>query len=78
MAKFIHNWKELSEVPDSDNYKLEITPKNGNGWVLCKETGKSIHYLSTHTFYGRNHDCSTKKLQSYGFDVVLDNWDKGE
>lgn len=35
-------------------------------------------YLSTHTFYGSNYKKSTKVLQEHGFDVEIDNWDKGE
>lgn len=34
-------------------------------------------YLSTHTFYGSNYEYSTKILQKYGFNVILENWDKG-
>lgn len=33
-------------------------------------------YLSTHTFYGKNYEYSTKVLQEHGFDVEIDNWDK--
>lgn len=33
-------------------------------------------YLSTHTFYGSNYRRSTELLQSHGFDVEIDNWDK--
>ena len=35
-------------------------------------------YLSTHTFYGGTYKHSTKVLQEHGFDVEIDNWDKGE
>lgn len=34
-------------------------------------------YLSTHTFYGKNYKQSTELLQKYGFDIEIDNWDKG-
>ena len=34
------------------------------------------YYLSTHTFYGSEHKRSTKVLQSCGFDIEIDNWDK--
>tara|TARA_R100000951_G_scaffold107237_1_gene102447 strand:+ start:469 stop:696 length:228 start_codon:yes stop_codon:yes gene_type:complete len=72
----VRNWIELSAIPDSEHYKLDIRPEDGNGWVLNKLTGKSERYLSTHTFYGGNFENSTKKLQEYGFDVVLSNWDE--
>lgn len=35
-------------------------------------------YLSTHTFYGSKYKYSTEILQKHGFDIELDNWDKGE
>ena len=73
--KFIRSWEELAEVGCSDLYRLEIG--DGAGWIK-DESGDISEYLSTHTFYGRNHEYSTKLLQSYGFNVVLDNWDKKE
>lgn len=33
-------------------------------------------YLSTHAFYGSAFQEYTKILQSFGFDIELDNWDK--
>ena len=33
-------------------------------------------YLSTHTFYGKHYEFSTKQLQEHGFDIEIDNWDK--
>ena len=33
-------------------------------------------YLSTHTFYGKHYEQSTKLLKEHGFDVEIDNWDK--
>ncbi len=74
--KLISGWEELSNVEPSEKYYLQITPENGNGWVMDKDTGKSERYLSTHTFYGGNHENSTRKLQEYGFNVVLANWDE--
>lgn len=56
MKKLISGWSELALVPDSENYKLEINLNNGNGWVINKLTGKPERYLSTHTFYGMNHE----------------------
>lgn len=35
-------------------------------------------YLSTHTFYGSRYKYSTEVLQKHGFDIELENWDKGE
>jgi hypothetical protein len=74
-AKLIGNWVELSEVPCNKEYWLDITPKEGNGWIINKE-GNGIMYLSTHTFYGHNHEYSTRILQTYGFNVELKNWDR--
>ena len=73
--KPISNWVELAEVGCNDLYRLDITPEDGNGWIKDEE-GEGIEYLSTHTFYGRNHEYSTRLLQTYGFNVVLENWDK--
>lgn len=75
MTTLIKNWKELAEVPESETHKLEITPENGNGWIICKETGDHVQYLSTHTFYGLDYEYNTELLQKHGFDVQLANWD---
>ena len=76
---FIKNWEELSKVPNSKTHSLEITPKDGNGWINPLVPTDDVlggkEYLSTHTFYGKTHEYSTKKLQSCGFNVVLANWD---
>jgi hypothetical protein len=48
----------------------------------CRELGHDRDYydkhvyLSTHTFYGSQHEYYTKVLQEHGFDIELDNWDK--
>jgi len=74
--KYIANWIELSKVHDSKTHKLEITPEDGNGWIREKtKPDECGEYLSTHTFYGKTHEYSTKLLQSCGFDVELKNWD---
>lgn len=73
--KLIHNWEELSKVTGSETYYLDITPEDGNGWIKDEE-GNIIEYLSTHTFYGLNYEYSTRLLQTYGFNVILTNWDK--
>lgn len=74
---YIKNWEELKEVK-SPTHILEIDLKYGCGWIRTKdENDDSLgYYLSTHTFYGKNFEHSTKVLQSCGFNVQLDNWDK--
>lgn len=82
MSKLIKNWEELNGL---DNGKYVIRVKdNCRGYIEPKveteETEKDYAnhhaYLSTHTFYGSHYKYSTKLLQSFGFDVELDNWDK--
>jgi hypothetical protein len=73
--KLIKNWEDLAKVPCSDTHRLDIMPDDGNGWIR-DETGDPIEYLSTHTFYSNNHEYSTRLLQTYGFNVILDNWDE--
>lgn len=70
--KFIKTWEELKECT-SETHILEIG--DGYGWILPKDSTKSSHYLSTHTFYGSSHKHSTELLQSCGFYVELANWD---
>lgn len=86
MSKLIKNWKELAQIPPNDKYKIEIDEKYGCcGWIVpvteTKETEENYFehhkYLSTHTFYGKTYKHSTKVLQKFGFDVEIDNWDKG-
>lgn len=74
--KLIKTWKELSEVPDSEEFKLEIDVDGCNGFIYRKSPYGIEEYLSTHTFYGSKHEYSTKTLQALGFNVVIDNWDK--
>ena len=76
MSQLIKTWKELSKVPDSEKYTLDI--EEYCGWVRNKETGDTETYLSTHTFYGKTHEYSTQLLQGYGFDVEIANWDYKE
>jgi hypothetical protein len=33
------------------------------------------HYLSTHTFYGSQHQRSTQLLRECGWNVTCANWD---
>jgi len=64
----IKNWKELSKVSDSETHTLDI--EDYCGWIIHKESGDRS-YLSTHTFYGNEHQNSTRRLQACGFDVVI-------
>jgi len=86
MPKLIKNWEELFALPPNDKYKI-VQDKDGYpcGWIVPieetpKTEGKDFFkhhiYLSTHTFYGSTYKYSTKKLQEYGFDVEINNWDK--
>lgn len=80
--KVIKNWKELSEVPPNDKYKIEVDLEFCNGWIRpikeTKETQDNYFehhkYLSTHTFYSEEYEWSSKLLQSFGFNIELDNW----
>ena len=84
--KLIRNWQELSQVPPNDKYKIVVDLDMCNGWIRpikeTKETQeeyfKHHKYLSTHTFYGNHYEWSTTLLQSFGFDIVLENWDREE
>lgn len=81
MSKLIKTWEELSKVPQSETHFLDINPHKCNGWVVAKNPvsdkfSDRKRYLSTHTFYGEQHKHSTSLLQSCGFDVEIDNWDK--
>ena len=75
-TKLISTWKELAECT-SETHILEIDVKGGNGWILPKTVNdwKDEHYLSTHTFYGKNYRESTSLLQLCGFNVQIANWD---
>lgn len=84
MPRVIKTWTELVGL-ESENYYLDIDLKYGSGWIRPKveteETKRDYYahhvYLSTHTFYGSQYKQSTKLLQQYGFNVEIDNWDKG-
>lgn len=69
--QLIKNWEELKECK-SDTHYLKI--EEYCGWIHSK-SNEDDYYLSTHTFYGKTHEGSTKLLQSCGFNVVLANWD---
>ena len=78
MPRKIKSWEELVGL-ESEKYKLEIDLEYGCGYIVpkaeTKETEKNYYanhvYLSTHTFYPKNYEWSTKILQEYGFDVEL-------
>lgn len=84
--KLIKNWEELSKVPPNDKYKIEVNSDMCSGWIRpVKETEETREnyfenhrYLSTHTFYGKHYEYSTKLLQQFGFDIEIDNWDNKE
>lgn len=56
--------------------------KKDNFICNCRKNMTTIEYfkehvyLSTHTFYGKHYEFSTKQLQEHGFDIEIDNWDK--
>lgn len=76
--KLIKNWNELSKVPANDKFKIVIGKDGDNGYIKSVKTNEIIYYLSTHTFYASQYKASTKLLQECGFEVELDNWDKGD
>ena len=69
----IHNWKELSEVEDSETHQLEI--EDHCGWIRSKSNDDIEYYLSTHTFYDSTFQSSSKILQAHGFNVQLKSLD---
>lgn len=75
--KLIRDWKELKEA-NLDNGKVKVSVDEYNGWIVNKRTGRSLWYLSTHSFYGLNYEDTTNRLRCYGFNVEIDNWDKGD
>lgn len=88
-AKLIKDWDELKSIPkESKTHILEIddcsghlTCKNPRRFKREKSYSNQViyldHYLTTHTFYGLNFARSTKLLQKCGFNIIIDNWDKG-
>ena len=74
--RHVRHWSDLAEVPESETHRLEIDVEGCNGWIHDKRDPKAFgHYLSTHTFYGRNYRQSTALLRRCGFNVTVDNWD---
>lgn len=74
MAKLIKSWDGLVSL-ESDEYYLEIDVDKCNGHIRSKTDDNFYSYLSTHTFYGKNYQYSTVRLQECGFDIQLENWD---
>ena len=83
MSRLIKSWEELDGL-ESENYKVDVDLDMCSGYIVPKieteETEENYFdhhaYLSTHTFYGSLYKYSTELLQSFGFDVEIDNWDK--
>lgn len=79
--KYIETWEELSKVK-SPTHNIDIDVEGCSGWVFSKDGSNALdgdwYYLSTHAFYGGQHKGSTMKLQEYGFNVELANWDEEE
>lgn len=75
MAKEIKDWNDLTGL-ESENYIIEIDTKLGCGTIVPKDesSGRSMHYLSTHTFYENNYKGYEKLLKGCGFDVKLQSW----
>jgi hypothetical protein len=74
--KFIRDWEELSKVPPSDTHYILIDTGYSGRVYSIADDGKRPVYLSTHTFYGKGQNLrSTELLQSFGFNVELDDWD---
>lgn len=75
--RFVRNWHDLAEVPDSATHRLKIDVVRCNGWIHRKDGDEFLgKYLSTHTFYGTNYLNSTRLLRRCGFNVTLENWDQ--
>ena len=71
--KIIRNWEDLIGLETSE-YILEINTDMGYGWIRNKKDFNSVCYLSTHTFYEKKCEFSTKLLNAYGFNVKLIPW----
>ena len=72
----VRHWADLAALPESETHRLEIEVENCNGWIKDKRDPEAMgHYLSTHTFYGSNHEYSTQLLRKCGWNVTCANWD---
>jgi hypothetical protein len=84
----ISTWEELAQVPPNDKYKIVVeeskVDKIGTFWIRPIDDsaeldfGVNCEYLHTHLFYKECYLDSTELLQRFGFNVVIDNWDKEE
>lgn len=88
----VHNWTELSEVPNElATHILVVDTERCCEWLKVKPDHERPysrrlsymrqapfidHYLSTHTFYRHKYKFSTKLMHACGFDIEIDNWDK--
>lgn len=76
LPRMVRHWADLAALPESETHRLEIEVENCNGWIKDKRAPESLgHYLSTHTFYGLNHEYSTRLLRKCGWNVTCANWD---
>ena len=75
--KLIRNWEELAALPPSETHEI-LVDTGHSGWLKSLGTKNKNRptYLSTHTFYGRQHKVSTAILQRAGFNVEIANWDE--
>lgn len=77
LDRLVRHWADLAALPESKTHKLEINVEGCHGWIHDKRTHDfCAHYLSTHTFYGSQHEHSTKLLRKCGFNVTVANWDE--
>lgn len=76
LQRLVRHWQDLADLPESETHRLEISVDRCNGWIKDKRDPEEMgHYLSTHTFYGSNHEASTKLLRECGWNVTCANWD---
>lgn len=75
----VRHWGDLGKLPPSNTHYLEIHVEACHGRIRPKADDEALgDYLSTHTFYGSNHQHSTKLMRKRGFNVTMENWDKQE
>ena len=73
----IETWEELFKCT-SPTHIIEAGNCCGHVWRKERESKEYPMYLSTHTFYNATNEYYTKELQKRGFNVIIDNWDKGK
>lgn len=79
--KLIYGWDDLSKVPESQTHKISIQdPDTCSGHIICKFNRVLLDCISNDIFHGFNskneYTESTKRLQEYGFNILLDNRSK--